>query len=175
MSDVVIIGRSGDFQRVPGQVDSPDSLEASATLIHLVKNVADTLERHYAGWMWAVKPDEHGGIVDIFCMRISSKYAYTTHIPRLHEDRGFKRVIRAGGEYLERFGFRRVPYSSEEWHRREMTLGQFIPDVSDLEVLAQRNVRTEIIKAAVASGHARLATNDSIGAALMARAQHAAA
>lgn len=168
MSDAVII-RQGEFKRVAGQVSDADELEASASLINLVKGCADTLERHYPGWMWAVRPDERGGIIDLFCMRISTKFAYTLHTPKLHEDPTFTRVMRAGGEFLERFGFRRVPYSSDEWHRRELVMGQFIPDVTDMDVMMQRNARTRIVREAVQSGHAQVAINQSIGEALRAR------
>lgn len=168
MTDAVII-QDGEFKRVAGQVRDANDLQASASLITLVKGCADVLERHYGGWLWAVRPDERGGIIDIFCMRISSKFAYTLHTPKLHEDPTFARVMRAGGEFLERFGFRRVPYSSEEWHRRELIMGQFIPDITDMDVMLQRNARTRIVRQAMQTGHAKVAINQSIGEALRAR------
>jgi len=168
MTDTVIIDRHGDFKRVPGHIANIESMAASANLINLVKGAGDTLERHYPRWLWQLRPDEHGGIIDIFSLRISARLAYTLHIPTVQEDEDFLCVVRAGGEILERFGFRRGPYSYQEWRRREMVLGQFIPDVSDLPPGMRRVMRTEHLRAAMRTGHARVAVNESIGTALKA-------
>lgn len=169
MTDTVIIDRSGNFKRVPGTVANIESMAASASLINLVKSAGDTLERHYPGWLWQIRPDEHGGIVDIFSLRISGRLAYTLHIATMQEDADNRRVVQAGGEILERFGFRRVAYSHAEWRRREQVLGQFIPDITDLSESMRRVIRTTQLKQAMASGHARVAVNQSIGEALKAR------
>ena len=170
----VVVSRNGDWKRAPASVNCVEDLCASASTVLLVKHAADTLDRHYPGWMWAIRPDEGGGIVDIFCIRISSKFGFTLHTRLLQEDPTMACVMRAGGEFLERFGFRRVRYSPEEWLRREAVLGQFIPDVTDMPKQRQRNFRTEVIQGALKAGHIQIATNDSIGAALAARqrAQH---
>jgi hypothetical protein len=61
-----------------------------------------------------------------------------------------------------------VAYSYSEWKRREMTLGQFLPDISDQSAAVKRTFKIAHIKQAVEEGHARIATNPSIGAALRA-------
>jgi hypothetical protein len=164
--DSVVVTRNGQWRKVQSSVSSADQLCASANLILLVKNAADTLEKHFPGWMWALKPDEAGGIIDIMSLRISAKRGYTLHTKNVQEDVEFKLVMRAGGELLERYGFRRGRYSQEEWHRRELVMGQFIPDLSDQSRVKQRNMRTDITQAAVVSGHAKIITNDCVGAAL---------
>lgn len=167
MSDAVIINPQGRFQRVPGHVDKPDDLTASASLIVLVKGAGASLERAYPRWRWMLRADEYGGIIDIMSELIAADFAYTLHIPKI--DPTYQRVVRAGGELLERFGFSRGPYSHDEWRRAQLKHGQLIPDVSDLDRHAQRAARTRMIREGVANGSIRLATGDSIGAALQAR------
>lgn len=171
MSTAAVVSRNGTWTKVPEFVSNVESMTASANLINLVKGAGDKLERCYPGWLWSIRPDEAGGIVDIFTLRLSGRLGYTLHTRRLQEDEDFLCVMRAGGELLERFGFRRVAYSYAEWQRREKVLGQFIPNVSDLQSHMQRSMRTQQLKQALATGHAAIATNPSIGAALSARAQ----
>lgn len=169
-SKAVIIGRDGNFKCVDQFVQNIECMAASAMLINLVKEAGDRLEYHYGGWGWIIIPDEHGGIVDICADRISSRLVYTLHIPTLENDPTLKCVVRAGGEYLERFGFRRIRYSYEEWKRREQHLGQFIPDVSDLPKGMQRSMRTDRLRTALKTGHAALVCeNPDIAAAVEAR------
>lgn len=173
MTDTVII-HEGEFKRVPGYVEHVESMAASANLINLVKSAGDTLERHYPGWLWMIRPDEHGGVCDFFSLLLSGSLAYTLHIPTMQNDPNLKCVVRAGGEILERFGFKRGPYSTEEWHRREQTLGQFIPDVSGLSPEMIRTIRTHQLRNAVLTGHAAITTDPNVGAAIAAarRAGH---
>jgi len=166
---VAVIKTDGQYRAVPDYVDSIAELRAHASLTLLVKEAADTLERHYPGWTWAIRPDEAGGIIDVMCMRISTRFGYTLHVKRLQNDPTFREVVRAGGEFLERFGFRRVPYSIGEWRRREQVMGQFIPDVSDMDAMRRRTVRTDAILAGMESGHVRITTDPRIGAALKER------
>jgi hypothetical protein len=167
---LALVNRGGGrFESGKAVVSTPTELVGSASLVVLVKAVADTLERHYPGWGWCVKPDEGGGIIDITCIKISTRVGYTLHIANLQNDPTLARVVRAGGEYLERFGFRRVRYSYTEWKRREQTLGQFIPDVTDLSAAERRTFEAAKRREAVRTGHARIVTDDRIGAALKAR------
>lgn len=165
-----VVARGGDWRRVDSHVFNPADLVLSDNLVVLAKGCADTLERNYQGWLWCIRPDEGGGIFDIFSLRISGRLGYTLHTRTLQEDPTYACVRRAGGEILERFGFRRVPYTREEWRRRELTLGQFIPDVSDLPAGVRRAMNTDALKTALRTGHARLTTDPSVGRALAARA-----
>ena len=168
MSDVVVQFR-GDFRRAPGSITDIESMVASANLINLIKRAGETLERHFPRWLWQLRPDEHGGIVDIFSLRLSARLAYTLHLPTLQNDPNLRCIVKAGGEILERFGFRRVPYSYAEWRRREQLLGQFIPDVSDLPPAMRRAMNTDRLQVAVKHGHAKICIDPRIGAALAAR------
>lgn len=165
----VVVSRGGEWRRVPSFVQSADELVLRDNLVVLVKGAADTLERHYPGWLWCIRPDEGGGIVDLFALRISGRLGYTLHTRRLQEDPDYRCVIRAGGEILERFGFRRGPFSHDQWYRQRQHLGQFQPDVADLPRGVRRAMRTDSIKTALRTGFAAISTDPRIGAALAAR------
>ena len=159
---------NGDWEIAPGTVFSADDLVGSASLIVLTKDVADVLERHYPGWVWAVQPDEGGGVLNLWSVKISAKVVWTLHLSTIQNDPDRRCVIRAGGEYLERFGFRRGAYTYAEWKRREQSLGQFIPDVSDMEAATRRQFHGAHLKQALETGHAAITMDPSIGHALRA-------
>lgn len=147
-------------------VFTAEDLGCRASTVLLVKNCADVLERHYPGWKWAVTPQEKQGVLDIHSLRISGKWAYTLHLAKIQNDPTLRAVVNAGGAVLERFGFRRVPYSYAEWRRREQVAGMFIPDVSDLSRYERRRAKVDQIRGELASGRARIVTDASIGRAL---------
>lgn len=149
-------------------VSSADDIAGGATVTLLTKQVGEHLERHYPGWLWAIEPEPKGGVINVRSLRISGKWGYTLHIARIQDDPSLKCVLTAGGELLERFGFRRVRYSYAEWRRREQTHGVFLPDVIDKPGYEQRRARTEKIKAELATGAARIFTDAAIGSALKA-------
>lgn len=68
----------------------------------LAKQAADMLNKHYPGHLWAVNvnSDEKGGIMVIKNFSVSFRYGYTLHLTKLDVD--MKKVMRAGGEILER-------------------------------------------------------------------------
>ena len=76
----------------------------SADDIALCGRVADTLNNHYPGHLWAthLNSDATGGVLIIRHMGLSTRYGYVLHLKSLHNDPDLKRVMRAGGEMLER-------------------------------------------------------------------------
>jgi hypothetical protein len=155
-----------------GTVFDAGDLQCSASLVVLVKGAADTLERHYPGWLWAIEPDERGGVVNVFCMRLSGQWGYTLKIATLQTDVNFQRVMRAGGELLERFGFAARGYDSQRdaYRAKPMHLQQFRADVSDKSKAVQRSYRTHQLQVALREGHARIVTDADIAAATRAKA-----
>lgn len=149
-----------------GLVFDASALRCSASLVLLVKGAADALERHYPGWMWAIQPDERGGVVNILSMRLSGKWGYTLLTSRLQFDTHHRAVIKAGGELLERFGFKAGRYDREAWRHQRRELGQLAADVSDQRKAVQRQFQTQRLKVALATGHARITTDTRIGEAL---------
>jgi hypothetical protein len=158
---------------VPDYIRDADDLAEGGPITTLMKNCADVLERHYKGWLWAIEPEPKNGVMNIYSLRCSGKWAYTLHLSRIQNDPSLRDVVRAGGELLERFGFRRVPYSYAEWRRREQVLGQFIPDVPDRSAMERRKAKNlraaqhnRKVMADVAAGRARILTDTSIAEAL---------
>ncbi len=151
-----------------GTVFAPGEIVAHASLVLLVKEAADRLEREYPGWLWAIQPDERGRIVNIFSMRLSGKWGYTLKIERLQNDPQLRHVIRAAGELLERFGFRAGPYESQrdQYRGTPLHLGQHRADVSDLPGSVRKSYRSQQIRQGIETGHAGILTDASIGAAL---------
>lgn len=68
----------------------------------LAKNASELLNKHYPGYLWAVNvnSEEKGGVMIIKNFSISYRYGYTLHIAKL--DAKLRKVIKAGGEILER-------------------------------------------------------------------------
>lgn len=77
--------------------------------IETAKAVAEKLNAHYPGHLWAVKVDSErsGGIVIIQNYAVSFKYGYILKLARLYFDPDLKCVIKAGGEILERAKMKR--------------------------------------------------------------------
>ena len=73
----------------------------------LSKQIADKLNKHYPGHLWAVNVNsgESQGIANIFNFAISKRYGYVLHLTTLQQDPKMACVIKAGGEILERADF----------------------------------------------------------------------
>jgi hypothetical protein len=71
----------------------------------LAKQAADMLNKHYPGHLWAVNVNSEGGVMLIKNFSISFLYGYTLHLDKL--DVGLQKVMRAGGEILERAKMKR--------------------------------------------------------------------
>lgn len=139
-----------------GTVFDPNALNVSAATLTLVKNAADVLEKQYPGWLWAIQPDERGGIINIFASRLSLQWGYTLKTETVQADPRMRRVVRAAGELIERFGYRPGPFRLDTFNAGKRHLGLPTADVSDLSKRAQRDYRTSSLQDAVSSGRARI-------------------
>lgn len=77
----------------------------------LCTNIMDVLHKHYPGHRWMVGIDDVGGIVNICHPELSGVHGMTLHITKI--DSNFKKVVRAGGELLERFRIARGCYNAD--------------------------------------------------------------
>lgn len=70
--------------------------------MNMAKDIAETLFKHYPGYMWAVNVTS--GVAVIKCLNVSSLYGFILKYKEIKDDAGFraKEVVRAGGEILER-------------------------------------------------------------------------
>lgn len=92
------------------------TMEEEAANQMMSKAVADLLLRHYPDHMWLVNSDIHGGVVNIFNPRVSTRMGYTLVVEDwLQQNVVGKRVIMAGGEILERANMRRGRFNPEEY------------------------------------------------------------
>jgi len=71
----------------------------------MLKNVMQTLYKHYPDHKWLCKVDEDGGIIAIYNLRFSGTQGYILHIGKM--DPEYRCVMNAGGEILERYRQRR--------------------------------------------------------------------
>ena len=68
----------------------------------LAIRASELLQKHYPGYIWAVNvnSEQTGGVMTIKNFSVSSSFGMTLHITKL--DNKLKKVVRAGGELLER-------------------------------------------------------------------------
>lgn len=90
-----------------GLVLDPKKLNMSAASLTLAKNVADTLNKHYPGHLWGVNVDEKGGVVQVFNLALSGRWGFVIKITDLAGADDLRKVMRAGGEILERYRLHR--------------------------------------------------------------------
>ena len=91
----------------------------------LAKNVAETLEKKYPGWFWAVNVMD--GVVTVKSLRLSGNWGFVIHADKIDND--YKMVVMAGGEILERFKQQRGKFNNTLYNDLEMsTKGQLDGD-----------------------------------------------
>ena len=91
----------------------------------LAKNVAETLEKKYPGWFWAVNVMD--GVVTVKSLRLSGNWGFVIHADKIDND--YKMVVMAGGEILERFRQQRGKFNNTLYNDLEMsTKGQLDGD-----------------------------------------------
>jgi hypothetical protein len=71
-----------------------------ATITSLVKNVADTLDKHYPGHLWAVGPSNDYSMLAIWNENLSTRYGMWVRVNDI--DPEYRNIMRWAGELLER-------------------------------------------------------------------------
>lgn len=66
----------------------------------ICKDVAETLNKHYPGHLWAVSI--RPGVIDIKNLLISHTHGMVIHLSQYYSDPSNRLVVRMGGEFLER-------------------------------------------------------------------------
>lgn len=103
MTDILIPSVAQSAPRAPTG-PSMKLAEGQLTALEMLfaKRISETLMRHYPGYLWAV--DVARSVVNIRCLDASGEMGYTLHVPNEYSASEFDaRVVRAGGEILERF------------------------------------------------------------------------
>lgn len=109
--DIIIANKAPETERgIRGEPGH--SMEADDIL--LAKRAAELLNKHYPGHLWAVNVNSEGGVMIIKNYRLSFSYGMVLHLRNIYADPSLRRVIRAGGELLERAHMVRGRATGEE-------------------------------------------------------------
>lgn len=87
-----------------GFVISPYTLGATLRSQEVARQTFEILHKKFPGYTWLVGVDLDGGILDIRVKNFPNRWGFTEHISRWTP----QRVMRAGGEVLERWHLSRA-------------------------------------------------------------------
>lgn len=83
---------------------SPEDAAAEAYDMAKSKDIAEALNQHYPGHLWAVRVQSKQGMATIHNMALSDKWGYVIKLDGLYSASSLAaRGVLAGGEILERF------------------------------------------------------------------------
>lgn len=105
---------------------SPIKPMVTSRILPLDEDLAQSIRRklyeHYPGWAWTVEIPPNQGVVIIRNLDADprGRYGYLVKLARVYCDPDLKSVMRAGGEFLERYRLRRAAYKPELVEGRKM-------------------------------------------------------
>jgi hypothetical protein len=91
----------------------------------VARDVAETLNKHYPGHLWAVSIE--GQVIAIKNLAISHSHGMVLHMDSYYADPSRLKVVRMGGELLERAHFRRGKDTGEDAHILEGVADKYQP------------------------------------------------
>lgn len=93
-----------------------DTAITTATDHIMAKNMADALDSHYPGHLWAVSADSKTGLCTIRDLLLSGQMGCVLKIPAIYSASAFQAdVIRSGGEILERYRVSRGRFDENQY------------------------------------------------------------
>lgn len=141
----------------------PNRLEVDGSLALLTKRYGEALEKQYPGWLWVINPDEDGGVIYIYSLRLSGEWGYVLKTGEVENDCHEKAAITAGGAILERYGIRRGKYDRGLLQGKMRDLrGNLIPDITDKASAQQKKRRDIDFTRAVNEGKAKVIRRDTV-------------
>lgn len=141
-----------------GEIAHPEMFHNHASLKIMAKDAMAVLHKHYPGWTWAIQINQFGGMMNVFCAELHDTWAYSLRICDFEHDPTRHVFIVAGGEILERFGFKAgaIDYARLALMPRDPR-GRGIPILSDLEhASAKRAKKKRKIAEAIKAGRVRI-------------------
>lgn len=88
----------------------------AANDILMAKEMAEALHSAYPGHMWAVSVDGQTGFADVRNLALSGNWGFRLRLDTIYTASEFKkRVLRAGGEILERYRLRRGAFNETQY------------------------------------------------------------
>ena len=103
-----------------------DEAGIGANDIVMAKNMADALQKHYPGHLWAVTCDGKQGVATVRNMMLSGNWGVVIKLKTLNGDPSMRSVMRAGGEVLERYNLARANLNTERWAEVPRQAGRLI-------------------------------------------------
>jgi hypothetical protein len=95
------------------------------------KRIAEILQRHYPGHLWAVNVDARGGMATIQNLGLSGRWGFYIRLAEIVNDPFMSKVVHAGGELLERYRVSRGRAQQDELDNVPVDFcGERIADVS---------------------------------------------
>lgn len=85
--------------------------------LNLMKQVGETLFKHYPGYQWGVIVQN--GVIDVLNMNLSGKWGFRLLTKDLDPD--MKVIMRAGGEILERYKLKRGAFNEDTYNNLKFT------------------------------------------------------
>lgn len=125
----IMIGRGADHNYKPQLMkvveEDPDDPFHDQNMA-LAKRMWSVLQFHYPGHWWLTGANHRQGIATVKFPMFTS-YSMMIKLSTLKTDPGMKSVIRAGGEFLERY---RLPRSGIDFTHMVHALNYHIPELS---------------------------------------------
>lgn len=89
--------------------------QLTAAELSLCKNVAESLNKHYPGHLWAVATPPNTGVVQVRDLSLSGEWGFMIRIPEIYSVSELdKMCMRYGGELLERYRVSRSRANQEQ-------------------------------------------------------------
>lgn len=94
-------------QNIVTALETEKGHKAELSDMKLAMEIANKLNQHYPGHLWAVHINSEQGYATIKNFRISTKYGMFIKLSTIYADRSLKKVVRFAGELLERAEMKR--------------------------------------------------------------------
>jgi len=106
-----------------------ENMTATLAEMDTAKKMAEALHTHYPYHLWGVEVDSQGGIAKVFNLRLSGRWGFIIKLADLYSDPDMMRVVRAGGELLERYKLKRGMFDADAYNALPTDrAGNFIAD-----------------------------------------------
>ncbi len=93
-----------------------DNPQGNANDLLMAKEMADSLHATYPGHIWAVSVDGSIGFADVRNLALSGSWGYRLRLDKMFSASDFKkRVLRGGGEMLERYRMTRGKFREDQY------------------------------------------------------------
>ncbi len=111
---IAIVGQ----QLTGGEAKHQTRAKRSRDLMDLAfaKRVSAVLQRHYPNYRWRVEADTRAKLIKVQNIDLSGSWGFVLHMTKISCDTDLERkVMRAGGETLERYGLQALGFNANEY------------------------------------------------------------